>query len=663
MMIKSVHLENIRSYVDENIEFSAGSTLLSGDIGSGKSTILLAIDFCLFGLRKGELSGTDLLRNGTSRGSVELCAEIDGNDVIIQRFLKRGKENIVHDACYMSVNGNRNEYTPIELKAAILNMLGYSQELLKKNRPLFRFTVYTPQEQMKQILTSDDDRLDILRNIFGIDRYGRIRTNSRLFLTELRAMKREYDAISRNIEEDEQALESSGKSMLQLHSSAEDSKEKLASICARLETYRSALDEVKKDFASINFAKHELTKKQADRENRLERIKKIDSDLADISKKSEKLRNDMLGINEPQSADSIRDEIKKTERTRDMFLSERAIRQSDVKNLRMVYDRKQCTLCGQVVHDPDTFMRHLHEESLRLDEINAQMGNIDSELDKLKLRMNDVEKAVRLKASLDDLLRWQNGLVVEKESLEKQVSILEKDVEKLAEKTRDFDFVNREITKKEEELQAVQRERLAEEKNKSRIEQQLENVQMQIRQIEKNLLEKKLMKKKSARVSEFMNWFDPFLALTESMEKSVMAAIQKEFSEYFQKWFSILMGDLLSVRIDEQFAPVIEQNGYQTEYSNLSGGEKTSVALAYRLALNRVINIMVDSIKTKDMLILDEPTDGFSTDQLDRIRDVISELNMKQIIIVSHEPKIDTYVDNVIKIYKEGHVSRINSCS
>ncbi|MBI3190460.1 hypothetical protein HYZ41_02030 [archaeon] len=68
---------------------------------------------------------------------------------------------------------------------------------------------------------------------------------------------------------------------------------------------------------------------------------------------------------------------------------------------------------------------------------------------------------------------------------------------------------------------------------------------------------------------------------------------------------------------------------------------------------------MVDTIRTKDLMILDEPTDGFSTDQLDRIRDIINELDMKQLIIVSHEPKIDTFVDNVIKVYKEDHKSRI----
>ena len=83
------------------------------------------------------------------------------------------------------------------------------------------------------------------------------------------------------------------------------------------------------------------------------------------------------------------------------------------------------------------------------------------------------------------------------------------------------------------------------------------------------------------------------------------------------------------------------------------------MALAYRLALNKVINAISENIKTKDLIILDEPTDGFSNEQLDKLRDIIDQLNLEQVIIVSHEPKIDTFVDNVIKLYKENHVTNI----
>ena len=70
MILKKIKLENIRSYLNEEIEFPEDLILLSGNVGSGKSTVLLAIDFALFGIRRGELSGGALLRKGTDRGKV-----------------------------------------------------------------------------------------------------------------------------------------------------------------------------------------------------------------------------------------------------------------------------------------------------------------------------------------------------------------------------------------------------------------------------------------------------------------------------------------------------------------------------------------------------------------------------------------------------------------
>jgi len=80
--------------------------------------------------------------------------------------------------------------------------------------------------------------------------------------------------------------------------------------------------------------------------------------------------------------------------------------------------------------------------------------------------------------------------------------------------------------------------------------------------------------------------------------------------------------------------------------------------LAYRLSLNQVINSLLSKINTKDLVILDEPTDGFSDQQLDKMRDVLYQLNIKQLIIVSHEQKIENFVENVIRFKKENGVSK-----
>ena len=180
MLIKSIKLENIRSYNFQEIDFPQGSVLLSGDIGSGKSTILSAIEFALFGIKRGDLSGNALLRHGKKEGSVELSLDIDNKNIIIKRNLKRGKDDIKQDSGYIIINDLKKEATAVELKAIVLELLGFPQDLVSKGKDLvYRYTVYTPQEQMKEILTSDvESRLDTLRRVFGIDKYKRIRENT-----------------------------------------------------------------------------------------------------------------------------------------------------------------------------------------------------------------------------------------------------------------------------------------------------------------------------------------------------------------------------------------------------------------------------------------------------------------------------------------------------
>src|SRR4030042_215276 len=137
-----------------------------------------------------------------------------------------------------------------------------------------------------------------------------------------------------------------------------------------------------------------------------------------------------------------------------------------------------------------------------------------------------------------------------------------------------------------------------------------------------------------------------------------MIKLKTEFSKLFAEWFYMLVSDNFNVKLSDDFTPVIELNDYELDYAYLSGGERTAIALAYRLALNQVINSLMSKIKTRDIVILDEPTDGFSEQQLDKMRDVLLQLKVKQLIIVSHEQKMEGFVDNVIKFKKEKGISR-----
>jgi len=157
------------------------------------------------------------------------------------------------------------------------------------------------------------------------------------------------------------------------------------------------------------------------------------------------------------------------------------------------------------------------------------------------------------------------------------------------------------------------------------------------------------------------NWLSQsFLAMVSQIESEVMLLAHHQFSSYFRSWFLTLIDEEnMTAELDLDFSPDIRHSGFTVPVEYLSGGEKTSCALAYRLALAKVINELVTPLKTQDLIILDEPTDGFSNEQLDRMRDVLNELSFKQTIIVSHEPKMEGFVDHVIRVRKQGAVSEV----
>ena len=202
MLFKRIILHNIRSYAHQEIAFPEGIFLLRGDIGAGKSTILLGIEFALFGIKQKALTGTMLLRHGALEGYVELEFMIDEQQIIIRRYLKRAKDTVKQETGYILVNGTKTEGSPIELKSAILDILGYPSELVSKSKDLiYRYTLYTPQEEMKQIIAEEPEiRLDLIRRVFGIDKYKRIRENAMILQRELRERRRHLEGFALDLE-------------------------------------------------------------------------------------------------------------------------------------------------------------------------------------------------------------------------------------------------------------------------------------------------------------------------------------------------------------------------------------------------------------------------------------------------------------------------------
>ncbi len=749
MIVKSVKLHNVRSYLSEQVIFPEGSLLLSGDIGSGKSSILLAIEFALFGVVRGGVDGISLLRHGKNNGYIEVAFDFDGHEVVICRTLRRNKASVSQSSGFIAVDGLKTECTPIELKARVLDLLGYPKSLLTKSKELiYRYTVYTPQEEMKHILFEDSSaRLDTLRKVFQIDSYKLIRDNAAIVLHSLKERIAELSAKSEDIEarrkqlcELAEKLKFSSSSIEALSPLLKDTREKIAAQLELVKKHESDMKsfnnlraEISAYEAALSEKKGSVDSARAQIEASLKQVRDLESSAAS-SKAAYSEFAENLGIlshhvsllgAEVASKQSLKSDIESLQKSLEEIsgcVSTAEANAASSKRLeKNVLLSENCPVCLQPISEQhksrfrSKISSELSESELLISEKGREKDSVSSQLLSSRKRMDaliekerslaelstlsrqfsaqaeelsispvpfagkpcDISDSVRKLSSAGRILKDSSrvqSIIQEKmshvDSLRERISAIEVGIVELSRRIAsarvklhgyasvDSDFAL--VKSRLERLQQQEKDTLV---KKASLDRDVENANSSISQLSQEIAWKEESLRTLSRLSQLRNWVDGFfISLMGVIERNVMLKVYNEFNSLFQNWFGILMEEeTISARLDDTFTPVVEVNGYEMPLENLSGGEKTSCALAYRLALNRVINDVITSIKTSDILILDEPTDGFSSQQLEKVRDVLEQLQLPQMIIVSHESKIESFVQSVIRIVKEQHVSRVIS--
>ncbi len=677
MKIKKICLRNIRSYEEGDISFPEGSVLLSGDIGAGKTSVLLALEFALFGLQRGGLSGNGLLRAGKNNGSVSVELETAGKRVLIERTLKRNKSSVSQDTGSITVDSERKELSANELKTRILQLLSYPQEFLTKTDILYRYTVYTPQESMREILLENADvRVDTLRKVFGIDKYKTTIQNISTFLRKLSEVMRNKEGQISDLDFKQGQLKERQEEAEGLNKTLEISVQEHENAKKLLGERRVAVADMEKRLARFNELRASIDKGKAEMEFVTEQLREAIEQSTILNGQIKELREGLKGVN-IETIQSIEQALlhqqNEINRLQSMSLDiEKRIASlgtNKKQNDSLIDDINKldiCPTCRQRV-----VTEHKHSFT---NKIKADVEKIDFEIEKYgRLRQELADKMELSKGKLLDLQQREKEMNVfklnmrrleereleakkfsaSKEKLQERHEKTNAELKMLASSLKDFSSAEADYKRLITHLEDAQ----ATEKNAAikmaQIEKELEGVRAIAEMLKKEISGKEQVKSNLQYLSRLRSWIqDKLLVLIATIEQEVMAKVHADFYTLFEKWFSMLVAEL-SVRLDETFTPIVENRGYELDYSFLSGGERTAAALAYRLALNQVINTLVSRIQTKDILILDEPTDGFSSEQLDKMRDVLAELKAAQLIIVSHEAKMESFVDSIIHFKKE----------
>jgi len=176
-MITKVKLKNFRSHLDSEFNFSSGTNALVGILGSGKSSVMNALCFGLFGtfpdLQGKKIKLDDLIMNKPSvkdQAEVEVEFQVDEKTYSVMRTIERGK-----GTTYSEIReGEKLLDAPNTQRVTEL-----VERVLKINYELFSKAIYSEQNALDYFLRLPrGERMRRIDNLLTIDKFETARSSA-----------------------------------------------------------------------------------------------------------------------------------------------------------------------------------------------------------------------------------------------------------------------------------------------------------------------------------------------------------------------------------------------------------------------------------------------------------------------------------------------------
>jgi len=375
MILESIELKNIRSYDEQKIEFPRGITLFEGDIGSGKSTILMAIEFAFFGT--GSQKGDSMLSKKVKNGSVKLRFEVDGEKYEVYRELKRTTKAVNQHPthCYLKIGEVENPFSPGELKQEILKILKFNEPASPNAQSkIYRYAVFTPQEEMKQILYDSDKRQETIRRAFGVEDYKNARQNAKKVSKTIENKSIRYQERGKDVPDLEIKLKELEDSMEKNKDIEKENRDKRTNKESEKVKIKKEIEEIgNKSQQKERFEKDKQTKEELLENLEIEDLQK---EIEDKKKKIEERKVEIVEIGGKKRPTEINkeaiekkiDEIKKIESNRSTLLHNKSAYSQGISKLKKLGTK--CLFCHQNITKEHS-EKLVEEQNNALAKINA----------------------------------------------------------------------------------------------------------------------------------------------------------------------------------------------------------------------------------------------------------------------------------------------------
>lgn len=672
MILREMQLKNIRSYVElEPFQFPHGTLLFYGGVGSGKSSLLYAIEFALFGL--GELKGQDLLSNSAAEGFVSLAFEESGKEYIVHRKLRRRGASVTETERAISEDGEQHPYDSVtDMKVSVLEIL----KLNEKPQPntssvIYRYGIFTPQEEIKRIMeASSESRLETLRRAFRLEKYATVRDNAHALLNhlekvEIKVLDKETEGLDEKKSQQDSLSTQIGinnNELVQLGNELREIDAALNTLCEREKELEKALKEIQEFQAQIPLIKEQCEQdKQSVTRLKVE-LAKLEQDRTKLTAELKQLQS--LPKPTDKSEEQLEVELKQVEEEQRALAAQMGANTKSLDNYEMLIDKRVCPTCERPIDDPSVYKE---KHSKMSEDVNCLLDK-EKEVEENKHSLDSLLKSLRqYNATTQNLPRVQKEIESKTKSINEKTDGIKRVEGRLSESQRKLSQLE-DVVKPNEELLEVfeQTKQQIKEKDGLRhgkdtdialLKQKNSGLEQDKKRLEDEISKGEVALVRMCVYHEVIKYLEEyFIPTVGRIERMVLQKIHEDFNDTFQKYFSMIIGFTeIEAYIDEDFSVVIMQGGYETPYYRLSGGERTSLALAYRLALNQLIRKL--SKLERGLLILDEPTEGLSYAQVLNLREVFDNLDCNQIVLVSHEPQFLGFSDKVFRVDKVNHVS------
>ncbi|MDD2787054.1 SMC family ATPase [Methanoculleus sp.] len=165
MLLNKLRMRNFKRFRDQEIAFQDGITGIVGNNGTGKSSIVAAILFALYGLQGTGLDGNYIV--SSFAGPQDVCEvrldfRVAGNDYAVVRRFKRRPSSTLHEA---------NLYLNQRLLASSVQKVGEEvQRIVGMGPGDLRNTIYSGQKELLALIESRaGSRKDWFMQVLGID--------------------------------------------------------------------------------------------------------------------------------------------------------------------------------------------------------------------------------------------------------------------------------------------------------------------------------------------------------------------------------------------------------------------------------------------------------------------------------------------------------------